>query len=135
MSSRHRELVLTYLNREVTQTSESLDSHNVASHQVHVANRVVNRDAGAKERRGLGRLDAFRNREDGFSADRGVLGVPTVRDDTVDVLLLAGDKVPAVTARAREAVAAVPPRTDDLADLPTLLRFGNLDDAADNLVA
>lgn len=119
----------------MTETSESLDSHNIAGHEIHVADRVVNGDAGAEKRGSFGRLDALRNGEDGLAADRGVLGVPTIGDNTVDILLLAGNEVSAVTPRAREAVAAVPSRTDDLANFPPLLRLRNLDDASNNLVA
>ena len=119
----------------MTETTEPLNSHNIAGHEIHVADRVVNGDAGAEKRRRLGRFDALRNRENSLAADRGVLGVSTIGNDAVDVLLLARNEVSAVTLRAGEAVAAVPSRTDDLAHFPPLLRLGDLDDASNNLVA
>lgn len=118
----------------MAQSADTLDSHNVTGAQIHVPNRVVDGHAGTKEGCGLGRLDTVRNRKDGFAAQGRVLGVSAVRDDTVDVFLLAGDKVAAVAARAREAVASVPSRPDELANFPALLRGGDFDNTTDNLV-
>lgn len=119
----------------MTESTDALNSHNIAGADVHVADRVVNSDTGAQERRRLGRLDTIRDREDRLATEGRVLGVTAVGDDTVDVGLVAGDVVTLVALAAREAVAAVPSGTDELADLPALLGRRDFDDAADNLVA
>ena len=54
---------------------------------------------------------------------------------TVDGLLLAGDVVAEATPRAAEAVAAVPPSADALAQRPCLPGGRDRDDVADDFVA
>ena len=90
---------------------------------------------GAQERRRVSGVHVLRDRNDGLRAQSDVLGVTAVAQDAIDVLMLAGDEIALAAARAVATVAAVPRSADALPELPVLLRGGDRDDLADNLVS
>ena len=92
-------------------------------------------NSGAQERRRVSGVHVLRNRNDGLRAQSDVLGVTAVTQDAIDVLMLAGDEIALAAARVVATVAAVPRSADALPELPVLLRGGDRDDLADNLVS
>lgn len=84
------------LDREVTQSSDSLDGHNVSGNCVHVAQAVEDRDTSTDEGSCLGGIHVGGDGDDGLSTESNVLSVTTVAGDSIDGLRGASDKVSAV---------------------------------------
>lgn len=96
---------------------------------------TVSGDTSAEKWRSLSWVHLLRDGDDRLNAERGILSVAAVAEDTIDVLLLAHDEVALQAVRTPPAVAAVPASADAVADLVDGLVRGHGDDVADNLVA
>ena len=124
------------LDCEMTETAETLHRDSVAGLDMRdVTDAIEDRHARTEERRDLSSISAVGDTDCGLSAQRGVLAVASLAEDAVDGLVLAHLELAAIAGAAGVVVAAVPGAADAVADLPLLLRWGDLDDGADVLVA
>src|SRR5215510_6765907 len=77
------------LNSQVTQTANALYRYHITSPRAGRAERVVHRNAGAKEQSGLVRRQVIRKRRHSFSRSHHVLGIAAVKAESSDLLKLA----------------------------------------------
>ena len=95
------------LHRHVAQPAESLDGHQVALLDVHLADAVEDGDAGAEKGRHLGRVQVGRHAHGGFFAEDAVLGVAAVEAAPVYGLVVARLELASLAGAARSVVACV----------------------------
>src|SRR5215813_1062583 len=113
------------LNAQMTQTANALYRYQIASPRACIAERVVHRDAGAKERGRLVRRQVVRKRRHGFSRGHHVLGIAAVKAEPSDFLKLAEDEVAAPAGITHKAVAAMPAHPHTLTRLPVGYTFAH----------
>ena len=100
-----------------------------------LADAVEDGQAGAQQRRGLGRVHLAGHADGGLGAHEDVLGVAAVLGHAVDDLVLAMLEEAALALAAGRVVARVEGAADALAELEVGHAGAELDDVADDLVA
>ena len=123
------------LNSQMSEAADSLHGYQVAGARAGIAQRVIDGDAGAQQRRGFVGGEIVGHERDRFGGDDDVLGVTSVEVKGGNFLELAVDEVAAAAGVAGEAVAAVPAHADALAGLPLSYVGADGVDASGNLVA
>src|SRR6185312_10332385 len=98
----------------MTQTPDSLHGHNVAGQSAGVAQRIVGRNPGAEQRRGIDVGQAVRNRHQRFNRSQHVLLIAAVVADAGNLLVLAVAEIAAPAFAARAIMSAMPANTDPL---------------------
>src|SRR5262249_56330297 len=93
------------LNAQVPKTANALYRYQIPSPCARIAERIVHRNARAKERGSLVCRQVVRNRRHGFGGGHHVLGIAAVEAERSDFLRLAEDEVatPAGIATQRGA--------------------------------
>lgn len=82
----------------------------------------------------MDRVEVVGEPRERLAAEDAVLGMSSIREDAVDVLLLARDEVAAATRLTDAAVTSVPSRTDVVSDFEPLFALADLDDASGDFV-
>jgi hypothetical protein len=100
-----------------------------------VAKRIENRDAGTKQRRGLGGGEIIWDGGDGLGGRNHVFGVTAVMADAGNFSVLAENEIAAAAGIASETMAAVPSDADALAGFPVGDFRADSVDAAGDLVS
>jgi hypothetical protein len=106
------------LNAEVAEAADALHGDQITGAGSGIAQSVENRDAGAEQRRSVGRWKIVRDSGYRFGRRDHVFLIPAVVTDAGNFLVLAIDKIAAAAGLAGEIVAAVPSDAYALAGLP-----------------
>ncbi len=106
------------LDPEVAESSDALDGHQITGGGSRIAQRVENRDAGAKQRRGVGGRKFIGNGGYRFGGREHVFLIAAVVTDAGDLFVLAVDEIASAAGIASEIMSAVPSYADALAGLP-----------------
>jgi len=102
----------------MAKSADALNRDQIASARTRVAKRIENRDAGAKQRRGLGGGDVIRDGGNRLGGRNHVLRVTAVVADAGNFLVLAENEIAAAAGIASETMTAVPSDSDALAGFP-----------------
>src|SRR5512132_1073805 len=122
------------LDREVAEAADAEDGDEVRRARARDLHRLVGGDAGARQRRGVERVDAVGHLDHVATVGDGVLAEAAV-DRVAHVLLLEAKRLPARDAVVADAAGAAEPwHRDALADRDLRDAGGGLDDDADALV-
>jgi hypothetical protein len=100
-----------------------------------MAQRVVDSNSGAEQRRGFGRRQIIRHQSHRFCRDHHVFGVTSIKADASDLSELAKNEITTAARVALKAVPAVPSHAYPLTGLPQGNVCANRIDASGNLVA
>src|SRR5579871_608335 len=118
------------LHAEMAEAAYAENRDRVAWTGSAVAEAVVRCNAGAEQRRGLRILQFIGHQRECVGRCHNVIGVATVVADARYLPLFAEDEISAATRHAIVTMAAVPAKTDTLADLEEWHAFTNgIDDA------
>ena len=122
------------LDREMAEAADAEDRDEIGRARARDLDRLVRRDAGAGQRRGVERIDAVGHLDDVAGIRRRVLAERAV-ERVAHVLLLEAERLPARHAVvARAAGVAEPRHRDPIADRHLGHARAELDDDADALV-
>jgi hypothetical protein len=102
----------------MAEPANALNGDQIAGARTRVAERVENRDAGAKQRRGFGSGEFFGDRSHRLSGGDHVFLVTAVVTDGGNLFILTVNEVPAAAGITGEIMTAVPSDTDALAGFP-----------------
>jgi hypothetical protein len=106
------------LDSQMAKSADALNGDQIASARARVAKRIENRDACAKQRRGLGRGDVVWDGCDRLGGRNHVFRVTAVVADGGNFLVLAENEIAAAAGIASETMTAVPPDSDAPAGFP-----------------
>src|SRR3954465_6661666 len=102
----------------MAQTANALHSNQVSGAGPGIAQRVVDGDACAEQRRGFIRRQGFRDQGHRFGGSDHVLLIPAVEMDRRNFREFTVDEIAAAAGIALEAVSSMPTDTHALARLP-----------------
>jgi hypothetical protein len=123
------------LNSQMPEAADSLHGYQIAGSSAGISQRVIDGDAGAKQRRGFVGRQIVGYKRNRFGGNDDILGVTSVGVDGGDLLKLAVDEVAAAAGIAGETMAAMPSHADALAGLPLSYVRADGIDSSGNFVA
>jgi hypothetical protein len=102
----------------MAQAADALNGDQIAGVRARITQRIENRDAGTKQRGGLGGVKVVGDGGDGLGGCKHVFLVTAIVADAGDFFVLAVNEVASAAGIAGETMAAVPPDSDALAGFP-----------------
>src|SRR6266851_4707046 len=119
----------------MAKSADALHGDQIADARARIAERVKNRDAGTKQRRGFGGGEFVWNCGDRLGGGDHVFGVTAVVAEGGDFFVLAVDEIAAAAGIAGEIMTSVPSDADTLAGFPVGDVGADGVDAASDLVS
>jgi hypothetical protein len=123
------------LNAQVAESADSLHSNEIAGARTGIAQRIEDRNAGAKQGRSFRRRQIVGHGGHRLCRDYDVLGVAPIKTDASNFCEQAQNKISTPAGVALETVSAMPSHSDALARLPLRDICANRIDASSDLVA